>query len=1359
MNKFRNNLHSALFDDGIEKVGISEKNEKEQQKEVIKETKADTAELKENILQSNLRRNNESLASSVIPEMQEELKTEEQVSKQLEKQLEQLAKNKKIDFPWTDNAWKCSKTEKSLATSSAKVFQQLLDVWILDSMIKKCKDKKGDLTDLDAENWKSELWINSKIKDIQRFYEAYKEYQNPQSEYQHLKNLMWFFCESGFENRDWFRNAMKRHSQKISKADIKKWRSVLWQEWWVRDSNWNERYVIIDTKTWKEIDKKPRDWKERAKFEIIKDRLKDNQNSTDKTLTILWDFNLDGEVNSWDTGYKTWSQIADVFRRTVATKHLEDEKFDDNAAVKNLVEYANGFGMDIQNVDTVDQFYQWMTGKNWYDNTKNFQNFIRNLPIELWDVLENWQNAWKKSLDSISSVLKIEAQEREAVENAAKEKAQEFVNQYEPLLQERIKDATKRANITQQLLSQLPGVLMNEAQGMKQWLGVWASIPLDEIIRWLSLWLKLWVDKNWKPHFGIYWARDRNFLLWKWFDVSTWASVGLNSFMIPCESIFAELGYDLNEKRRKESLDAMWIDRVSLWANCTMYWAIFSWGVSAWFEQNKQGWIEKQAKNINGQIKSMALDLVNAIKNKVEWQSDAEVLKTKLKGQFPKSSEEEIESATNTILQIIKPIIIDEDTKDRDNEINAQVIADVYTEMWRGDALSWIADSKWKLSWWKVWIQFLAWFFPTTSLVAKFTKYYNARTNETEHSRIARIDAQVSWVGNKLISMDWKEIWAEKVSQINDVLKRYGTKSELSYINWSDWKLWRIQVPVSMSDGIWVNVRISESLKWYVKKESDWSYSFPANAIYRLLQETGWDQRSITLNIGSDKSATSDVIISDVEWMENLLWDKELMGSKKLEYRGPRTESIEYNPDIDSLFTTDVVEGLKRIDSTNRRKFSEFMWTKTDANRTFDEMVVALQNVLWKNKKYEKIMNELSIPHEKDWKVIVDVATRKQLIIDRIMAISADANVHNESWLRQNLKQRWDYYKRESMKGPNGQSIFGKLNVNRDDLIRDLDNYNPEFKSNILWATAFYNRNNSAKWLALTWLWSTNVFWGKTHELTGEDKINAEKRFLWDSVESNYIPWVLEKSPAEWSNLKRALNGKLPEGASLSDENLKKLLRWEETEINIDNSQKKAKIKLDTKYVFYLMWECANESVGIELWNLTIQEQQEVDDYAQWLLYLNNGDGSSAVSVSRKDFAAGVSLWGQKKKKEESKPDWDSTPGEKEEPIDPDWDSQPWEKEEPINNDWNSNPGQTPWEWTGGTPEVGWEWNSGSQWWWDSIWWDGINNPGNGWESNWWWNTPWEWGENKGWWADNNQNGWPKQWGEGQSWWWSGGRD
>jgi hypothetical protein len=44
-------------------------------------------------------------------------------------------------------------------------------------------------------------------------------------------------------------------------------------------------------------------------------------------------------------------------------------------------------------------------------------------------------------------------------------------------------------------------------------------------------------------------------------------------------------------------------------------------------------------------------------------------------------------------------------------------------------------------------------------LVARFTKYRNARTNETEHSRIARINAQVNGTGNgRDILGDSKEV-------------------------------------------------------------------------------------------------------------------------------------------------------------------------------------------------------------------------------------------------------------------------------------------------------------------------------------------------------------------------------------------------------------------------------------------------------------------------------------------------------------------------------------------------------------------------------------------------------------------------
>jgi len=289
-------------------------------------------------------------------------------------------------------------------------------------------------------------------------------------------------------------------------------------------------------------------------------------------------------------------------------------------------------------------------------------------------------------------------------------------------------------------------------------------------------------------------------------------------------------------------------------------------------------------------------------------------------------------------------------------------------------------------------------------------------------------------------------------------------------------------------------------------------------------------------------------------------------------------------------------------------------------------MVTALKNVLWNNKKYEAILKKLDDENVSN--------EDKQLIIDRIMAISAYTNVHDKKWLDQNVKHRGDYYRRETMVGSNWQSIFDKLNTKRDDILSDIQDYNPVFKPNLLWATAFYHRNNTAKWLALTGLWATNVLWGVTKSLDGEDRSKAEKWFLWwNNEQGDYVPWVLskEKSPAEWSNLKRVLKGKLPGGINFSDENLKKLLKWEEMETTLDTSQKKVKIKLDVKYVFYLMWECANESVGIELWNLQIQEQQEVDDYSQWALYLNNGEWSSSISISRKDRAVWALFWWWKK--------------------------------------------------------------------------------------------------------------------------------
>ena len=1208
MNKFRNNLHPAFFEwKGVEWPKNPELTKEQKEAQGV----IDNARKHEKVLKSEVRRNNESLASSV------EKREEEITDKELLKQLKQLAKNKKINFSWNDDAWKCSRAEKKLATSSAKVFEQVLEQWKLRDLINKCKSQSWDLTDEIAENWKKELWINSKTKDIQNFYKAYNEYQNAQSEYQHLKNLMGFFCESNFENLEGVKEALKTRSTKISKQEIKDASKMLYQEGWVRDADGKEQYVIIDNKTGKEIENKPKDWEQRASFEIIKRRLWSENITEEKMLNLLWDFNLDGEVNSGDVGYKTWSQFVDVFRRSIATLQLENKSFNSDVAVKNIVEYANKYGMDMWNISTIQDLYNWMTDdKNWYENTKKFQNFIKNLPVEISDVIKNWKDAGADSLNNLVSAVNLEKKEAEALKVVAKEKADEIINAGESKLKEYIKNDNQRASITQSLRDQLPQMLIDEAVKQKNaGVAAGASLPLDEIVKWMSAGFNVGLGWDGEPKFWL-------FLWWgKWFDISdtvklrTAVSTGVKLLFIPCEAASIDLSKDINKWSRDKTLDATGEKRISLWGNIAVTWPIFSYGVTAWYENNKDTGIEKQAQNINKVVKKQAKEWVNALKTA---ENKEFVLKEALKTEFPNSSEEELKSATANLMLIINQFKIDERSTEQDFDTYAQVIADVYAEQYRNTKIAWIVDNKRKISGWKVWIQFIAWCVPVLTLVARFTKYRNARTNESEHSKYARIDAQVNGQGNKLITLDggnW--LWASEIAQFNDMLQRYGVKSQLR-LEWAGDKVpWRIVVPSTIVD--WVNVRISPSMKWYVKKESDWSYSFPANAVYRILQETWGNQRSLTLNIGSDKSASDDILLSDITKMDELIWDSEIKWEKKWEV----TWTIDVKPGYESellkdLFTSEVVNWLKRIDSSNRWKFSVFMKTKRDAVKNFDEMVNALKDVLWEDQKYSAIVEKLNSSET--------LMEDKQLIIDRIMAISAEANVHNESGLKQNLRQRWEYYKRESMRGPNGQSIFDKLSVNRDEFVSGLENYNSEFKSNLLWATAFYNRNNSAKWLALTWLWATNVLWWKTQELSWEDESKAKEWFLW----WNDVPWVLskEKSPAEFANVKRALESKISEWVELSDENLQDLLKWNTVEVSLDNS-KKINISLDVKYVFYLMWECANESVGMELWNIQIQEQWLVDDYSKWKMYLNNSDGTNTVDVDRTDRAVGVAvnLW------------------------------------------------------------------------------------------------------------------------------------
>ena len=1191
-----------------------------------------------------------------------EVEGDEKLQKELRTQLENLAKNKKIDFPWTNNEWKCSKEEKRLAISSAKVFIELLassqNNWgnKVEEILDMCRNYSGELDKNTARKWKNDLGINSKESDIQNFYKSFLEYQSRQSRFVHLQGLMWFFFENWIDSIDALKDAMKsKRSKKIEGKEIKE-----------RQKQHKEERGTRNKETWNEI----------ARFEIIKERTKDEVDETEKMLALLCDFNFDWEVNSWDVWYRTWTQFAEVFRRELAKQEITKKN-----AVANLVAYVEGVSdLKMDWVSDVESLYKWMTtawynqdeDKNpssWYDKTKKLQNIIQNSAADFSDILYYGKEAGNKTLDKMMRAEGIESTEAEKLKEAVDKKVKEILESEQKKVEELYPDKEQSSNIMKQLADQLPAALIDKAKNIQKWMAVWARIPLDQIVKWMSVGFHIWIDtKNKKPIFWLFFGRDRTVDLWKGADLSVWANAGLNLWFIPCASVSAEIWEDIKNGRRNKTLDATWVGRISLWWNAWIYGWMFTWWLSTWYEAKKKAWIEKQEKNIHNVIESQAYDWVKELS--AHENATGEDLRKMLEKEFWKTSDDELNKAAENLWSIISAFKFDANTTEEDRKIYAKVVADVFTDQWKNNAMIGITNNKWKISWWKLWIQFFAWFVPLGSVVLKFTRYRNARTVESDNSRVRRIDAAVNWTWNNEMPLENGEIWASQVDALNKVLEWYWVQQKLEYIAREN-KPWKIKI--HKSTWRFVDVRISPDLNGYIQSEGEY-YLFPANTVYRLLTETGWNKKSAILNIGRTHNTENDIDITNSSQMDNLLWYDELTEWKKFpEWWSYETIPVTYGEStVLELFSdNDVKNALKTIDSADWKAFSKFMWKKRDAKEDFQSQIDALTGILSKNPKLQEILAALQDTNKSD--------EEKQLIIDRVLAISADANVTSKKILDNLISQRKEHYKDKEMIWPNGKTIFDLLEKDYRSELQNLitdENCKSEIEPSVLWATAFYNRNNTERWLDITWFWITSILWWKTISLGGEDRQKAQEWFLWG--EGEWMTWAItkEKSPMEWNNLSDAvtkyINSSLEwNQITLTENKLKALLRWEEVEFALDNSQEKVKIKLDVDYVFYLMWECGNESIGMKLWDLQILRQ--VDAYRKWQLYLNGVDGTSTIENEEANRAIGGTIWGGAK--EEKEPNYDDGSG----PSNWKPTTIPWQNEEWWDNKGN-NPNNNTWK-------------------------------------------------------------------------------
>lgn len=392
--------------------------------------------------------------------------------------------------------------------------------------------------------------------------------------------------------------------------------------------------------------------------------------------------------------------------------------------------------------------------------------------------------------------------------------------------------------------------------------------------------------------------------------------------------------------------------------------------------------------------------------------------------------------------------------------------------------------------------------------------------------------------------------------------------------------------------------------------------------------------------------------------------DSELQKAEKLidNYETDLQDAEKENP-------TAYFEFLKLCSNTQDQDINEDEYKNARWN------LITLLNA-WKNKwKFEAL------------EIFLNAAKTQELwyAIDRIKTIFSAEKSYEKLTIKQLIEKR--KYAFKDLFWPAGVVLPPAIANMRD--IRKSNNKKPfqvpkderYESSNVFGYTAFYRNNKDGS----------------------PEKEQANKRFSMGPVVGNKVlKWFIEQvaktnreSAKDWmiANLKvnsvwlslltDCINNQISwilwEQDKLSPEKVLEFL-WNNTWESIDINKKI--VKFDFDYVFYLMGECANESLWIRLKNITIQKQKitthtwtggwvateistEHYDLAGWKAWVYNSEYD--VDVKQRDLTLTGVLWGWREKSE-LPPIVVNNP----------WDEVPWEKPPTVvNNPWEDPTGPT----------------------------------------------------------------------------------
>jgi len=268
---------------------------------------------------------------------------------------------------------------------------------------------------------------------------------------------------------------------------------------------------------------------------------------------------------------------------------------------------------------------------------------------------------------------------------------------------------------------------------------------------------------------------------------------------------------------------------------------------------------------------------------------------------------------------------------------------------------------------------------------------------------------------------------------------------------------------------------------------------------------------------------------------------------------------------------------------------SNIIWNTWEIDKEeIDKAIWSLTKILWETNELSKFIKEL--PSE-------DYETRAY-IIDRIKQTFAIEDGYQNLTINKLFKARKEHYKTLSSawlpnfpSGIDRSLITGKWNLDAKFDLNQKKKY-----ENLIWYTAFYRwqKNSNNRRYSMTAPWDTSVYGNFISDPLKLDNLSKSKEWFIANLKVNKYEREL---------LLKSISTKIPKDYKdyiTSDNLLGFLDKWE---LSIDNWKKI--IKLNADYVFYLLWECANESLWLRVNSVKITDNQTVYETEKWIIHIH----------------------------------------------------------------------------------------------------------------------------------------------------------